>query len=185
MEKEKEVIDLLEEILTAEQITLLRDMGYFEVPASTKRHLSVQGGLAQHSLNVTRKMLKLDEAMNYGVQRSWILMMGLLHDIVKLSYGYEANMLKNGTQSESIPYKANVKFDMGHGAGSTYLIINDIGLTLPVQVASAINLHMGFEFPKDNYTIETLKQNPMDMICVLLLQHADQIATWIDEVEFK
>jgi len=180
----KEAVDLLEEVLTEEQLKMLHDLDYFIAPASTRHHLSVKGGLAQHSLNVTNRMLQMNDKMNYGIKRDWIIIMGMLHDLVKLSYGYEENLTLKGEQHKSIPYKANYKFDIGHGAGSIYLAINELKLNLPVPVASAIYHHMGFEFPRDSYSVNVIKKNPIDMLCVLLLQHGDQLATYVDEMEY-
>jgi len=179
------VKDLLEEILTADQIAILDRIGYFTLPASTKYHLSVKGGLAQHSCNVTNRALQFNESMNLGLRRDWIILMGMLHDLVKTSYGYEPNYLKNGEISESRPYTATPRFDIGHGSASLYLAGVTVGIELPVPVASAIHHHMGFQFPRDTNAINTLQRNPIDMLCVLVLQWADQMATYVDEVEFK
>ena len=41
---------------------------------------------------------------------------------------------------------------------------------------------MGFRYPEDSNTVEVIKKNPLDMICVLLLQHADQLSVMLPEV---
>jgi len=180
MEENKKAIDYLEEIMSKEKIQLLKNISFFTSPASSKYHLSVPGGLAQHSVNVTNTMIKLNEDMKLGLKREDIIMAGMLHDLTK-SGSYKNNVLKSGNVSNAQPYKTDKNFTLGHSAESIYLITNDLGIKLPVYVAEAIYWHMGFDYAKDGYNIEILKKQPIDILFVWLMQTADLYATWIIE----
>lgn len=47
----------------------LKDIGYFDAPASNGHHLAEKGGLVTHSVNVTRELLKLTETMGESALR--------------------------------------------------------------------------------------------------------------------
>ncbi len=176
----KKALDYLQEVMDEDKIALLRKIGYFTSPASTKQHLSVEGGLAQHSVNVTDVMLDLNNTMKLGLERKDIILAAMLHDLCKVG-SYKVNMLKSGNVSTSQPYKTDKTFTLGHGAESLYLITNDLGVKLPIYVAEAIYWHMGFTYPDDNNNINILKKQPIDILFVWLMQTADLYATWIME----
>ena len=79
---------------------------FFTAPCSTQYHLSKEGGLAEHSLNVFHKMWDTAAAMGFAFQgdkeekRSNIIITALLHDLGKSGqYGkpnYVPNYLKGG-----------------------------------------------------------------------------------------
>ncbi len=180
----EKIIELLKEVVDDTQLKKLTEIGYFKAPASSKYHLSCEGGLALHSYNVTNTMLKINEDMNLGLDRKEIILAGMFHDLCKVAY-YKPNILKSGLQSEAQPYSYSRLFDLGHGAESIYLLNNDLDIKVPIYVAEAIYWHMGFDYSKDNGTIETLKKQPIDILFVWLLQTADLYATWIIEREVE
>ena len=62
----------------------LREIGYFDAPASKGHHLAERGGLLQHSVNVTRRLVDLAAAWHVDwprVESPYIV--GMLHDLVK------------------------------------------------------------------------------------------------------
>ena len=179
MENEK-ALAYLSEVIDNDKIALLRKIGYFTSPASSRYHLSVEGGLAQHSVNVVDTMLSINEKMNLGLQRKDIILAGMLHDLCKVGT-YRPNILKSGNVSKVQPFAVNKQFTLGHGAESLYLAINDLDIKLPIYVAEAIYWHMGFKYPDDNGAINTLKKQPIDILFVWLLQTSDLYATWIME----
>lgn len=179
MQNEK-AINYLKEVIDDEKIDLLTKIGYFTAPASSKHHLSVPGGLAQHSVNVTSTMLDLNESMKLGLERKDIILAGMLHDLCKVG-SYKSNVLKSGNVSEAQPYVSDKQFTLGHSAESLYLAINDLDIKLPIYVAEAIYWHMGFTYPDDSYNVNTLKKQPIDILFVWLMQTADLYATWIME----
>jgi hypothetical protein len=180
----EKIIELLKEVIEEDKINKLKEIGYFKAPASSKYHLSCEGGLALHSYNVTTTMLKINDDMNLGLDRKEIILAGMFHDLSKVAY-YKPNILKSGQQSDVVPYSYSRMFDLGHGAESIYLLNNDFDIKVPIYVAEAIYWHMGFEYPKDSGTVETLKKQPIDIMFVWLLQTADLYATWIIEREVK
>ena len=176
----KEVIDLLEEVLTMEQIEWLQRNNYFTAPASSKYHLCKEGGLAEHSLNVCKTMFKLNDGLNLGLKRKDIIQSSLLHDLDKIYY-YDTNYLKSGNVSEKIPYKYNPKLILPHGLGAIYLISNELKVELAPCIATAISYHMGAfneDFRRD---VNKLSEQPYDMILTWCLQSADMFATQITE----
>lgn len=63
---------------------LLEDMGYFEAPASKGHHLARRGGLAEHSANVTRRLVELTDGMRVEWPRAQSpYLVGMLHDLIK------------------------------------------------------------------------------------------------------
>ena len=89
----------------------MRVNGFFAAPCSGGNHMCQEGGLAEHSLNVYRTALKLNETLNANIPIESIIICSLLHDLGKMGdYGkanYVPNMLKSGKQSETKPYETN------------------------------------------------------------------------------
>ena len=65
--------EMVEALLTAagcnlteaeDVISELNQMGYFTAPASRGYHLAYEGGLADHSINVTKELVKLTNDNN-------------------------------------------------------------------------------------------------------------------------
>lgn len=68
-------------IVSKEQLKIL---GFFDAPASKGHHLAERGGLAKHSVNVTKWLLKLTDVMGVKWPREESpYIVGMLHDIVK------------------------------------------------------------------------------------------------------
>ena len=66
-ENKKTIIKLLtstREIHMDKVINWLEETDYFTVPCTTKFHLNIEGGLAQHSLNVYNTFTKLVDIFN-------------------------------------------------------------------------------------------------------------------------
>ena len=85
--------------------------GFYSAPCSGAYHLSVPGGLAQHSLNVYETMVKLNESLNAQLPRESVIIVSLLHDLGKIGQqgkpNYIENILKSGKRSDSKPYETN------------------------------------------------------------------------------
>ena len=69
-------------------ISWMNENGFFKAPCSTSHHLCVEGGLAEHSLNVYRSMILLSktllgEDLEDKITDS-IIICSLLHDIGKV-----------------------------------------------------------------------------------------------------
>lgn len=107
-------------------IGYMREIGFFEAPASGGNHSHEKGGLAAHSVNVMFTAEKIGVALLGGkayneIQES-VILVSLLHDLGKCGdYGkqmYIPNMIKDGRptkaepeqkykQSEAKPWKRN------------------------------------------------------------------------------
>ena len=173
--------EYLSTILNDEQIQTLESIGYFTSPASIRNHLSVEGGLYQHSKNVTKTMLDLNYSLSLGLSEESIIICGMLHDVCKCN-SYSPNILKNGTISEPIPYKYTPSF-IGHSVVSIYIIQNVLKLDLKAEEFHAITYHMGAFDENFRNNTSILRKFPLDMLLVWLMTTADTYATWIMEYE--
>lgn len=113
METKDSIIALLKETKRFgidDLIEAMEEKGFFTAPCSGAHHLSHEGGLAEHSLNVFELMLKLDAALGANTARNSIIICGILHDLGKAGdYGkpnYVENILKSGKPAAK-PYKTN------------------------------------------------------------------------------
>ena len=101
----------------------MEEGGFFTAPCSTRYHLSKEGGLAEHSLNVYENALRISGGLGRPeeVLRDSLIIVSLLHDLGKMGQfgkeNYVPNMLKGRAtkvnsdpepkQSEAQPYKSN------------------------------------------------------------------------------
>lgn len=116
----------------------LEKIGFFDAPASKGHHLAEHGGLAKHSVNVTKWLLKLTDVMEVIWPREESpYIVGMLHDIVKCRC-YE---FKNCGAEEQIVYARHPY--AGHGAASVAIICAELEAILYPAEASAIMHHMG------------------------------------------
>ena len=76
---------LTEAELPADRIDFLLDeLGFMRMPASIHHHLNHPGGLARHSVNVTRRLVALTDAFGVSWPRKESpYLVGMLHDLVK------------------------------------------------------------------------------------------------------
>lgn len=92
-------------------VAYMNKMNFMDAPCSGKYHLSVPGGLLEHSLNVYDIMKDLASALKVDVPEESIAICALLHDLGKMGdFGkpnYVENILKSGKVSEAEPYKTN------------------------------------------------------------------------------
>ena len=122
----------------------LEGTDFFTAPASTRFHLSEEGGLCQHSLNVYRRLSVEAAQIMPKPSRDSIILTGLLHDVCKANfYTVEYRNAKNEYgQWEKVPYyTVKDQFPMGHGEKSVFLIERFLRLT--EEEAIAIRWHMG------------------------------------------
>lgn len=113
---------------------------FFTAPASTRFHLSCEGGLLEHSVNVAEEMLKYSDENPES-----LAICGLFHDICKTNY-YKVSLrnVKNEQtgQWEKQPfYQVEDSFPFGHGEKSVWMLERFFKLTAPE--AMAIRWHMG------------------------------------------
>ena len=166
---------LLSAGFTTNAINRLRDKGYFEAPASSKRHLAYEGGLCEHSINVVDRLLEL------GVFREEIsaYRVGMLHDLVKM-YNYKVVKSQYGRiiniSRDAAPYP-------GHGAASVQ-IANELGISLTPEETAAITWHMGvFGMDVNGDTMKSYKAAVKRFPRAVILTHAADFLASIEEEE--
>jgi len=168
---------------------------FFTGPASGRYHANVKGGLAMHSLMVTRQALSFAPAFlsnfnssknaeKYQVTASDIFIAAMCHDFCKTGfYSVEHRKTKdyNGNWTYEPYYKPKAdNRNLGHGNESVLLLLESMPELLGNRtVLEAISRHMGFSDLSENesYNYSNFLQNPL----VLLIQAADQSAAqWWD-----
>ena len=124
-------------------IAELEFWGYFRAPASKGHHLAVPGGLVRHSLNVTKRLVDLTEALDLKWPRKESpYLVGMLHDVVKVrTYRVDDTIAR--TEGEPPKYKYVPTVYGGHGAASVMMITSELQKSLYLEEALAIRWHMG------------------------------------------
>lgn len=173
----------------------LDKIGFYNAPCSGSHHLSHEGGLAEHSLNVYRIMkdmaIVLLEKSEYERLSDSIIICSLLHDVGKCGEydkpNYIPNMIKDGRptkvnpeqkykQSDSKPYITNPELlYIPHEVRSISIIRQYINLT--EEENHAIYYHNG----KYTHTGYDLKETPLQM----LLHFADLWSSRVIEMEVQ
>lgn len=154
--------------LGTDEIRKLRALGYFRAPASAKRHLAYEGGLCEHSINVTEQMRKLavfdNDESNCRV--------GMLHDLVKM-YNYEVENVDK-INRVAAPYP-------GHGSASVQ-IASELGIKLTPEETAAITWHMGaFGMDVNGDTMKSYKAAVKRFPRAIILTHAADFLASVEE----
>ena len=154
--------------------------GFFEAPASKRHHGAKPGGLAEHSINVFRRLLHLNageekrqQSPQYDIET--LAICGLLHDLCKIDAYRQVE--REGKQE----YEITRNFPAGHGEKSVILILQFMHLTK--EEILAIRWHMGqydFYAKGGGYDLDNAFRQ-----CKLavMLHLADMMATHFDERE--
>lgn len=165
---------------------------FFTAPASTRFHLSKQGGLARHSLNVYYRLvtlIKQEREVYHNFQENQtaidesIIIVGLLHDICKTNFYQVSTRNVKDKQTgkwEEVPfYTVEDTLPMGHGEKSMYMLMGFIKLTR--EEAMAIRWHMGLSDAAvkggDMSMNKAFEEYPLAVMAYV----ADQMATSLDE----
>lgn len=162
--------------------------GFYTYPCSSQYHLSYEGGLAEHSLNVLKIADEMRQILCPDISVDSVIICSLLHDVGKMGQfgkpGYVPNMLKGRAtkanpnpdphQSTEKPYKANPDLlYVDHEVRSVAIISKFIELTEEEQ--QAILWHNGL-YGNFKYQIQG-KETPLYM----LLHFADMWASRVIE----
>lgn len=169
-------------------LDFLEKSDFFIAPASARFHLSVEGGLCQHSLNVyhclkaylARTRVKEIYGLDYNEES--IAIVGLLHDLCKVNvYKIGFRNVKNdetGKWERKPVYEFNDNLPYGHGEKSVYMITGFMRLSR--EEAFAIRYHMGFSGDENKNTIgKALAMFPL----AFALSTADMEASYFLEKE--
>ena len=138
------MVDIKEEIkkLVSNKVyTYIDSIGYFTSPASSSRHLSIEGGLALHSFNVYLVLKDMVDKYKMDITDNEVINIALLHDVCKCD-GYIPNVLQSGKVSEAKPYKVKDKLPTGHGDKSVIMLLK-AGIELTDKEIMGIRYHMG------------------------------------------
>lgn len=156
--------------------------GFFSAPASKGHHGSFTGGLAEHSINVYRRLLRLNDdeekrrqSPQYDLET--IAICGLLHDLCKIDAYRNIPVPKEAAEQ----YEVTRNFPAGHGEKSVILILQFMKLTK--EEILAIRWHMGqydFYARGGGYDLD----NAFHQCKLAVMLHiADMMATHFDERE--
>lgn len=167
---------------------LTEETDFFYAPCSTRYHLSVEGGLAAHSLHVDEIFETLCDQFMPDFPAESRRICALFHDICKY-HCYDpvkksrktGKLLPNGKPEweDYTGYDFVEEFPYGHGEKSVYLLQKYIVLT-DVE-AMAIRWHMGFSDATFKGGQQSVS-NAMKLYPVIALLHsADMIATSREE----
>jgi len=173
-----------------ELIAHMEECGFFTAPCSGQHHLSEEGGLAEHTVNVTQMALSLKETYAHYVPSDSVIICAILHDLGKAGQfgkpNYVPNMLTPRAtkanpdpepyQSEKRPYITNPELMyVDHEIRSIVIAQKYIELTEEEQ--TAILWHNGLYGPF-KYEIPG-KETPL----YLLIHMADMWASRVIEKE--
>lgn len=148
----------------------LKALGFFDAPASTKYHGAYEGGLFDHSLEVTKALVDLTDKLGLTWSRPESpYIVGMYHDLCKCdSYYYDI---------ESDSYEYN-EYQILDGHGSKSIIIAQKYISLTDEEIACIRWHMG-AYETDtklwNYYGRAIEEYPN----VLYTHTADMIASKI------
>lgn len=125
--------------LTPVQIQKLDVLGYWSAPASKGHHLAVPGGLVEHSVNVTARLVELSTAWGVKWPRPESpYLVGMLHDLVKTKC-YRL-MPDCGAKAA---YEFLLKENLKHGLSSKFAAECSLGVRFEQAEEDAIVYHMG------------------------------------------
>lgn len=164
----------------------LMDEGFFKAPASTKYHGAYEGGLFDHSFEVTESLVNFTDKMGlqWELPRSpWIV--GMFHDLCKID-SYEKVIDKEGVPlmgSEEVRGEifhfehSDESLLPGHGEKSIMLLSRWLQLT--EEEILCIRYHMGAYETKDwDFFDKAIRKYPN----VLWTHTADMYASKVKDV---
>ena len=143
-------------------INYLEQAGFFQAPASVGRHLSCEGGLLQHSLNVCRtaqmlrtQAINLRPELEQQLPADSIVIAALLHDICKANIYKTVQKWRKDENNRWEAYESYdtdyTRFPVGHGEKSVIMLMR-LGLKLTNEEIIAIRWHMGaWNLPMHSY----------------------------------
>lgn len=161
----------------------LAGIGYFMQPASKGHHLARKGGLMRHSVNVTRWLVALTDALGVCWPRKESpYLVGMLHDLVKCKC-YRPVPCTEYCESPSWEY-VQPEYP-GHGACSV-AIAAELGIHLMREEIAAITFHMGPWGVGKEYSDQELKAAMRAFAPQIIATHtADWYAAEVDESEVE
>lgn len=171
----------------SELMEFIRNSDFYKAPASTRFHNCHEGGLLEHSLNVydclvAKRNNPIWAKALSDVSDESMIIVSLCHDLCK-TYYYTTEMRnkkdENGKWIQVPFYTVDDKYPLGHGCHSVFFLMKYIDLS--IEEIAAVNWHMGWTEPKDNYGYVggAFRKYPLS----LALHEADNEATALLEEE--
>lgn len=164
----------------------LKANGFFTAPASTKYHGAFEGGLFEHSRNVTQVLITLTQDNGLAWQRPESpYIVGMFHDLCKADLYRHPEvappMMADGHELHAVDvtkweHDPNTLLK-GHGDKSVMLLSQYFQLTL--EEILCIRYHMGAFVDQKEWNDYTRAIHQFDT--VLWTHHADMIASHILE----
>ena len=145
-------------------ITALEETVFFEAPASTRFHLSYEGGLLEHSLGVCRialmvrkQVLLVRPELESQLSTESVIITTLLHDVCKAEIYKRAIKRRKNEQGFWEDYEGYdvdySNFPVGHGEKSVIVLLQ-AGLELTKEEILAIRWHMSaWDLPFQSYEL--------------------------------
>lgn len=173
-------------------VDYLDKAGFFRAPASVNRHLSRDGGLLEHSMNVYRMAMMLREQMvamkpetEQRLPVESVTITALLHDVCKANiyrkvtkYRKDANNRWESYDGYDTDYG---RFPLGHGEKSVVMLLR-LGLELTNDEVLAIRWHMGaWDLAFQSYEAKSNISAASDVPLVAIIQAADALAAHVLE----
>ena len=154
---------------------------FFTMPASTKYHGAYEGGLFDHSMNVTNALVNLTKANDLRWRRKESpYIVGFFHDLCKIDQYTAVKTRDESTGEMKWTYEYNKETPLkGHGDKSVMLLSHLT--TLTEEEIMCIRYHMGAFCEKEEWNDYTraIHQYPN----VLWTHMADMLAAHVKEVE--
>lgn len=174
-------------------VAYLERSGFFLAPASVNRHLSKEGGLLEHSLNVCKmaqmlrtQLVEMCPELEERLPEDSVIISALLHDVCKSNIYKMVQKWRKDENNRWESYDAYdtdyTRFPVGHGEKSVIMLLR-LGLQLTNDEIIAIRWHMGaWNLPMQSYED---KQNISvaydEYPLATVIQTADNLATHILE----
>lgn len=132
------VINRFGKIRTVNFLMYLYHNSFFTAPASTRWHLSYEGGLLEHSVNVAEAMIDLSANVD-GVSADTCAIIGLFHDVCKMD-AYVCD-----ERTGKFKWNRNRRPDVHDSSEHGELSVKRVSAFLPLSDAekAAIEWHMG------------------------------------------
>lgn len=142
-------------LVSVDTLNWLIENGFFVKPGSIKYHGNYTGGLFDHSLEVTKALVKMTKNNNIPWQNARSpYIVGMFHDLCKIDDYIDENVTDTVVMGTGSPISSNPKWGYnndkilsGHGDKSVVLLSQL--MTLTEEEMLCIRFHMGAYETKD------------------------------------
>ena len=178
-----------------ELLDYLEATDFYTAPASTKYHCNFYGGLCEHSLNVYRNILKLNNEFNLNINNDSLVLVSLLHDISKTNFYEEyfqnkklyssgGSKVDEGGRYDWVSVKSyrikepELRFVSGEHGFNSYMIIKDFIELNNEEISAIVNHHLGMD---NGYCFKDMNEVCDRYPIVTLLHLADMCSVYFTE----